>query len=37
MIRLKDVEMERSVILEEIGMYEDAPDDLVSERLAAAV
>lgn len=33
----KDVEMERSVILEEIGMYEDAPDDLVSERLAAAV
>ena len=32
-----DVETERGVILEEIGMYEDAPDDLVSERLAAAV
>lgn len=28
-----DVETERNVILEEIGMYEDAPEDLVSERL----
>ena len=33
----EDVELERGVILEEIGMYEDAPEDLVSERLAAAV
>ena len=33
----KDVEMERGVVLEEIGMYEDTPEDLVSERLAAAV
>ena len=33
----KDVEMERGVVLEEIGMYEDAPEDLVSERLAAVV
>ncbi len=32
-----DVELERGVILEEIGMYEDAPEDLVHERLAAAV
>ena len=32
-----DVELERGVILEEIGMYEDTPEDLVSERLAAAV
>ena len=32
-----DVEMERGVVLEEIGMYEDAPEDLVSERLAAMV
>lgn len=32
-----DVATERGVILEEIGMYEDTPDDLVSERLAAAV
>ncbi len=32
-----DVELERGVILEEIGMYEDAPEDLVSERLSAAV
>ena len=32
-----DVEMERGVILEEIGMYEDTPEDLVSERLNAAV
>ena len=33
----KDVELERGVVLEEIGMYEDAPEDLVSERLAAVV
>ena len=32
-----DVELERGVILEEIGMYEDTPEDLVSERLSAAV
>lgn len=33
----EDVETERGVILEEIGMYEDTPEDLVSERLSAAV
>ncbi len=33
----RDVELERGVILEEIGMYEDTPEDLVSERLSAAV
>ncbi len=32
-----DVETERGVILEEISMYADDPDDLVSERLFAAV
>ena len=32
-----DVETERGVILEEIGMYEDTPEDLVAERLSAAV
>lgn len=32
-----DVETERGVILEEIGMYSDDPSDLVGERLAAAV
>lgn len=32
-----DVETERGVILEEIGMYSDDPSDLVSERLAAAI
>ena len=32
-----DVETERGVILEEIGMYEDNPEDLCAERLAAAV
>ena len=32
-----DVDTERGVILEEIGMYEDTPEDLVSERLSAAV
>ena len=29
----KDVELERGVILEEIGMYEDTPDDLCAEEL----
>ena len=33
----EDVENERGVILEEIGMYADDPTDLVSERLYAAV
>lgn len=33
----EDVENERGVILEEIGMYADDPADLVSERLYAAV
>lgn len=32
-----DVETERGVILEEIGMYEDNPEDLCAERLAARV
>lgn len=32
-----DVESERGVILEEIGMYADDPSDLVSEKLSAAV
>jgi len=32
-----DVQTERGVILEEIGMYEDNPEDICSERLAAAV
>ena len=33
----EDIETERGVILEEINMYADTPDDLVSERLNAAV
>lgn len=33
----KDVALERGVILEEIGMYEDTPEDLCAERLAMAV
>ncbi|MCD7830500.1 MAG: insulinase family protein [Clostridiales bacterium] len=33
----EDVQLERGVILEEIGMYQDDPSDLVSERLNAAV
>lgn len=33
----KDVDTERGVILEEIGMYEDSPDDLCAEKLFAAV
>ena len=33
----QDVELERGVVLEEIGMYEDTPEDLAAERLAAAV
>ena len=32
-----DVEVERGVILEEIGMYEDTPEDLCAERLSMAV
>lgn len=32
-----DIALERGVILEEIGMYEDTPEDLTAERLAAAV
>ena len=32
-----DVESERGVILEEIDMYEDAPEDLCSERLFAGI
>lgn len=32
-----DTELERGVILEEIGMYQDTPDDLCAERLFAAV
>lgn len=33
----RDVETERGVILEEMGMYADNPEDLCAERLAAAV
>lgn len=33
----EEVDTERGVILEEIGMYKDAPEDLVTERLSAAV
>ena len=33
----EDVETERGVILVEIGMYEDTPEDLVAERLSAVV
>ena len=33
----EDVETERGVVLEEIGMYRDDPADLCAERLAAAV
>ena len=32
-----DVSVERGVILEEIGMYNDSPEDIVSERLMTAV
>lgn len=35
--RQEDVETERGVILEEIGMYADNPEDLCAERLAAAI
>lgn len=35
--REEDVESERGVILEEIGMYEDAPEDLCSERLFGGI
>lgn len=33
----EDWDMERGVILEEIGMYEDSPEDLVSEELFAHI
>lgn len=33
----EEVNTERGVILEEIGMYRDTPEDLVAERLSAAV
>ena len=33
----EEVARERGVILEEIGMYQDTPEDLVAERLSAAV
>jgi len=33
----EDVELERGVILEEIGMYEDSPEELCAERLDAAI
>lgn len=33
----EQVDLERSVIIEEIGMYEDTPDDLVNEELFSAV
>ena len=32
-----DTQLERGIILEEIGMYEDTPEDLAAERLSAAV
>ena len=35
--RPEEVDTERGVILEEIGMYKDTPEDLVAERLSAAV
>lgn len=35
--RDEDADLERSVIIEEIGMYEDTPEDLCSELLAGAV
>ncbi len=35
--RQEEVDTERGVILEEIGMYKDTPEDLVAERLSAAV
>lgn len=35
--RPEDVDLERGVIVEEIGMYEDTPEDLVSEILSAAI
>ena len=37
LFRPEDVDLERGVIVEEIGMYEDTPEDLVSEILAAAI
>ena len=35
--RQEEVDTERGVILEEIGMYRDTPEDLVAERLNASV
>ena len=35
--REEDVQTERGVVLEEISMYEDNPEDLCAERLSAAV
>ena len=35
--RERDMDLERQVILEEIGMYEDTPEDLAGEILTAAV
>ncbi len=35
--RQEEVDTERGVILEEVGMYRDTPEDLVAERLNAAV
>lgn len=36
-LREKDIDLERGVIKEEISMYEDCPEDLVQDRLLAAV
>ncbi len=33
----EQLELERSVVLEEIGMYKDTPDDLVNEELFSAI
>ena len=33
----KEMNLERQVIIEEIGMYEDTPEDLVSELLTGAI
>ncbi|MEJ5186245.1 MAG: pitrilysin family protein [Candidatus Geothermincolales bacterium] len=37
LMREKDIEAERRVILEEISMHEDAPDDIVHDYFAAAL
>jgi len=36
-ISQEDLELERGVILEEINMYEDSPEDLVVDRLVSAI